>query len=343
MCTCMFLLDRANERFVAIEARDNSIYRPHGFEAARRLGLTQPFSYGAHWHENSDLRKKVWTVQAAESPELAEVVSGLDIEGGSWLAFHRRTGVYCRIFTPEWDEHGRADATGDAVSGAPGVELLAPGGLSFDCATAPSAEQAVELLRTRLLPAVGDSGKLFAFHLVLADPHNAFVVSFDGRDTVTATPFTDDRPHVLTAADPAGADEFGRRLAERAQGVEAPTEKLTSWAPWLSVFTATEPGAPDYADQNWTAERYSAIRPPYRDTADEFRYKNATLFPTSDPRRIAWTKSVSIYSAGQTGAELFAYNERQLFEYQPVPADAGRMGFPTTPDDFFVVTANTNS
>ncbi|WP_338758240.1 hypothetical protein V7968_26550 [Nocardia vulneris] len=334
----MFFLDSADGRFVAIESRDHSIYRPHGFEAARALGLAQPFSYGPHWQDNPDLRKKAWTVQAADSPELADVVSGLDIDGGSWLAFHRRTGVYCRIFTPEWDDHTRSDTAGNSTA----AELIAPGGLSLDCATAASAEHAVELLRTRLVSALGDSGTLFAFHLVIADPQHAFVVAFDSRETVTVTPMAAGRPQVLTTAGPAG-DEFGRGLQQRAETAEAPGAKLTSWAPWLSVFAGIETGAPDYSEAGWTADRYSAIRPPYRESTDADRYKNVTLFPVTDPRHIAWTKSVSIYSAGQTGAELFAYNERQLFEYQPVPADVRRMGFPTTPDDFFVVIANTNS
>ncbi len=339
MCTCMFFLDSAGERFVAIESRDHSIYRPHGFEAARKLGLNQPSSYGTHWQDNPDLRKKVWTVQAADNPESADVVGGLDIDGGSWLAFHRRTGVYCRVFTPEWDDHTRSDSTGNSAA----AELIAPGGLSLDCATAASAEHAVELLRSRLVPALGDSGTLLPFHMVIADPHHAFVVAFDGRETVTATEMADGRPHVLTTAASAGEEEFGRSLQQRAETAEAPGEKLTSWAPWLSVFAGIEPKAPDYSATGWTADRYSAIRPPYRAGADADRYKNVTLFPVTDPRQIAWTKSVSIYSAGQTGAELFAYNERQLFEYQPVPADVRRMGFPTTPDDFFVVIANTNS
>ena len=44
MSTCLFLLDRESGRFVALETRDQSLYRRHGFEAARRLGLTHPGS-----------------------------------------------------------------------------------------------------------------------------------------------------------------------------------------------------------------------------------------------------------------------------------------------------------
>ncbi|WP_433654453.1 hypothetical protein ACQPW1_27425 [Nocardia sp. CA-128927] len=327
MSTCMFLLDRQHDRFVVIESRDESVYRPHGFEAARKLGLEHRFSYGPQWHANPILRDRVWTIQAATSPALADVVSGLDIDGGSWLAFHRGTGVYARIFA-------------EAPTGA---EFVSPSGLPIDCATADSAQEAVQLLEKRLVPALGGSGKMPGFTMLIADSQDAFVVAFDGRDSVTATAVTDGHPHVLTATGPAADDEFGKRLQDQAEGTQAPSAKLSSWAPWLSVYTGAAADAPDYTDERWLASTYSAVRPPYRDTADSNRYKNVALFPVTDPSQAAWTKSVSIYSARKTGAELFAYNERQLFEYQPLPTDVRRMGLPTTPDDFFVVIANENS
>lgn len=324
MCTCMFLLDRQNERFVAVEARDQSIYRPHGFEAARKLGLEHRFSYGPHWRVNPYLRERVFTIQAANNPALADVEGGLDIDGGTWLAFNRRTGVYCRLFSIGWDDNTRT-----------GGEFLSPSGLPIDGATADSAQHAVELLEKGLLPALDNTRQLPGFQMVVADSRDAFVVAFDGRDSVTATPLPDGRPHVLTTS-----EEFGKQLQARAESSQAPTEILTSWGPWLSVFTAA--GA-DYGDESWAADTNSAIRPPYRNIDDANRYKNAALFPVTEPNQAAWTKSVSIYTAGRTGAELFAYNERQLFDYQPLPTDVRRMGFPTTTDDFFVVIANENS
>lgn len=327
MCTCMFLLDKPNERFVVIESRDGSIYRPHGYEAARKIGLTQRYSYGTQWFDNPELRDRVWTIQATTNPALADVVSGLDIDGGTWLAFHRGTGVYSRIFVEEPIP----------------AEFMSPYGLPIDCATTESARDAVELLETRLLPALGATAKLPGFQLLIADPHDAFVVTFDGRDSVTTASLSDGRPHVLTAASPAADDEFGKRLPDQAEKAATPAEKLTSWAPWLSVYTSADTDASEYSDESWLANTYSTIRPPYRDTPDADRYKNVALFPVTDPSQAAWTKSVSIYSAGRTGAELFAYNERQLFDYQPLPTDVRRMGFPTTPDDFFVVIANENS
>ncbi|MEV6559394.1 hypothetical protein AB0M22_27010 [Nocardia sp. NPDC051756] len=320
----MFLLDRQNERFVAVEARDQSIYRPHGFEAARKLGLEHRFSYGPHWRVNPYLRERVFTIQAANNPALADVEGGLDIDGGTWLAFNRRTGVYCRIFSAGWDDNTRTDS-----------EFLSPSGLPIDGATADSAQHAVELLEKGLLPALDSSRQLPGFQLVVADSRDAFVVAFDGRDSVTTTPLAAGRPHVLTTN-----DEFGKQLQTRAESSQAPTEILTSWGPWLSAFTAT---GTDYGNERWTADANSAIRPPYCNTAGPDRYQNVRLFPETDPSQAAWTKSVSLYSAGKTGAELFAYNERQLFDYQPLPTEVRRMGFPTTTDDFFVVIANENS
>ncbi|WP_107656970.1 NRDE family protein [Nocardia suismassiliense] len=327
MSTCLFLLDSRNARFVAIESRDQSIHRPHGYEAARKLGLAHRFSYGPHWFANPSLRDRVFTIRDAGTPVPAEVVGGLDIDGGSWLAFHRGTGVYCRIF---------ADT-------AIGDEFVAASGLPMDCVTADSARDAVQLLETRLLPALDGARRMPGFHLVIADSSNAFVVTFDGRDTVAATSLAADRPHVLTETGAAADDEFSKHLQSRAEGVAAPTENLPSWGPWVSVFAGTDADAPDYSDESWLANRHSAIRPPYRDTDDTDRYKNVALRPVTDPSQVAWTKSVTIYSAGRTGAELFAYNERQLFDYQPLPTDVHKMGFPTTTDDFFVVIANENS
>ncbi|MEU7143548.1 hypothetical protein ABZ942_29190 [Nocardia sp. NPDC046473] len=327
MSTCMFLLDGQHERFVVIESRDGSIYRPHGYEAARKLGLAHRYSYGTQWLDNPELRDQVWTIQATTNPALADVVSGLDIDGGTWLAFHRGTGVYSRIFTEE----------------PTAAEFTAPSGLPIDCATAESARDAVELLETRLLPALGDSVRLPGFHLLIADPHDAFVVAFDGYDSVTTAALADGRPHVLTASDPTADDQFSKRIQNQAEKAPAPTEKLTSWAPWLSAYTSADADAPDYSDESWLANTYSAIRPPYRDTPDTDRYRNVALFPVTDPSQAAWTKGVSIYAAGTMGAELFAYNERQLFDYQPLPTEVRHMGFPTTPDDFFVVIATENS
>ncbi|MFI6041623.1 hypothetical protein ACIA8C_08300 [Nocardia sp. NPDC051321] len=319
----MFLLDKPNRRFVVVESRDQSSYRPHGYEAARKLGLAHRFSYGTQWLDNPELGDRVWTIQATTNPALADVVGGLDIDGGTWLAFHRDTGVYSRIFVAEPTP----------------AEFISPYGLPIDCATAESARDAVELLETRLLPALGDVAKMPGFNLLIADPDDAFVVTFDGHDSMTTTSLSDGRTHVLTDAD----DEFGKRIQEQAEQAPAPTEKLSSWAPWLSVYTSADTDAPDYSDESWLANAYSAVRPPYRDTPDADRFKNVALFPVTDPSQAAWTKSVSIYSAGRTGAELFAYNERQLFDYQPLPTDVRHMGFPTTPDDFFVVIANENS
>ncbi|PXX71257.1 hypothetical protein DFR70_101679 [Nocardia tenerifensis] len=324
----MFLLDRQNHRFVAVESRDHSIYRPHGFQAARELGLTHRFSYGPHWHDNPELRDRIWTIGNATESASAEVVGGLDIDGGTWLALHRRTGVYCRILTETPDD----------------PEFVSPRGLPIDCATAESAREAVRLLETRLRPALEESGKRMpGFHMLVADPRDAFVVAFDGADSVTATALPDGRPHVLTESGPAADDESGKRLQSLAESAAAPDEKLTSWAPWLTLFASRPDDAPDYSTENWVASAHSTIRPPYRDTEDRNRHKNVALFPVTDPSQAAWTKSVSIYSAGKTGAELFAYNERQLFDYQPLPSDVRRVGFPTTPDDFFVVIANENS
>ena len=304
MSTCQFLLDRGSGRFVALETRDQSLYRRHGFEAARRLGLTHRYSYGPHWSDDPQLRKSIWTVRNLSDSALAEVNGGLDIDGGSWLTFHRGTGIYCRMLT-EAPEHRPAILQHRATK-------VSPSGLPVECATADSARAAAELLTERLVPALENSGEMMPrFRLLIADQREVCVVTFDGRDAVTTESVTDDRPRMLTTSGPAD------QLAKRIESVAAPTGSLYSWGPWLAACAADDLDLPIF-------------RPP---------------FPTSPGGSddMVWTKSVSIYSADRTGTELFAYNERHLFDGQPVPTDIDRMGFPATPDDFYVTIARADA
>jgi len=294
--TCLFLLDRESGRFVALETRDESLYRRHGFEAARQLGLTHRYSYGPHWFDGPELRRSIWTVRDLSGSALAEVSGGLDVDGGSWLTFHRGTGIYCRMLTGT-PEDRPAIPRRRAVT-------VSPSGLPVECATADSARAAAELLTAQLVPALGNSGGTMpGFRLLIADQRDVCVVTFDGRDAVTAEFVTDDRPRVLTTSGPAD------QLAKRIESVSAPTGELYSWGPWLSACAADDLDPPIF-------------RPPFR--------------TSPEPDAIAWTKSVSIYSADRMGTEFFAYNERQLFDDQPVPTDVHRMGFPASPDDFYV-------
>jgi hypothetical protein len=304
MSTCLFLLDKESERFVALETRDQSLYRRHGFEAARRLGLTHRYSYGPHWFDDPELRKSIWTVRDLSDSALAEVSGGLDIDGGSWLTFHRSTGIYCRMPT-EIPEHRPAILQQRAVT-------VSPSGLPVECATADSARAAAELLTEQLVPALENSGETMpGFRLLIADQREVCVVTFDGRDAVTTECVTDDRPRILTTSGPAD------QLAKRIESIPAPTGSLYSWGPWLSACAADDLDLPIF-------------RPPFRTSPAE-------------PDDIAWTKSVSIYSADRTGTEFFAYNERHLFDDQPVPTDIHRMGFPATPDDFYVAIARADA
>lgn len=300
MSTCLFLLDRESGRFVALETRDQSLYRKHGFEAARRLGLTHRYSYGPHWFDDPVLQESIWTVRDLRDSELAEVCGGLDIDGGSWLTFHRGTGIYCRLLT-ETPEHRPATLQDGAVP-------ISPSGLPVECATAESARAAAQLLTEQLVPALERSGQTMPkFQLLIADQRDVYVVTFDGRDVPTSDVVADARPRMVTTSDQSD------QLAKRIESIPAPTGNLYSWGPWLSACAADGLDVPIF-------------RPPFRTS------------PTEQDED-AWTKSVSIYSADRTGTELFAYNERQLFDDQPVPADILRMGFPATPDDFYVVIA----
>jgi hypothetical protein len=302
--TCLFLLDRQSGRFVALETREQSLYRPHGFEAARRLGLTHRYSYGPHWFDDPELRKLIWTVRGLSDSALAEVSGGLDIDGGSWLTFHHSSGIYCRMLT-EMPAHRSAMLQHRAVT-------VSPSGLPVECATGDSARTAAELLTEQLVPALENSGQIMAgFRLLIADQRDVYVVTFDGRDAVTIEVVTDDRPRILTTS--GSADQ----LAKRIESITAPTGNLYSWGPWLSACAADDLDLPIF-------------RPPFRTSPAE-------------PDDIAWTKSVSIYSADRTGTEFFAYNERQLFDDQPVPTDIHRMGFPATPDHFYVVIARADA
>lgn len=300
MSTCLFLLDRESGRFVALEARDQSLYRRHGFEAARRLGLTHRYSYGPHWFDDPQLLELLWTVRDLSDSALAGVSGGLDIDGGSWLTFHRGTGIYCRMLT-ETSEPRPATLQHRAVT-------RSPSGLPVECATAESARAAVELLTEQLVPALENSGEMMpGFQLLIADQRDVYVVTFDGRDALTTEVVTGDRPRMLTTSG------LADQLAKRVESIAAPTGELYSWGPWLSACAADDLDVPIF-------------RPPFRTS------------PT-DPDGIAWTKSVSMYSADRTGTEFFAYNERQLFDDQPVPTDIHQMGFPATPDDFYVAIA----
>jgi hypothetical protein len=291
MSTCLFRLDGASGRFVVLETRDQSLYRPHGFEAARRLGLAHRCSYGPHWFDNPEVRGSIWTVRDLGDSELAEVSGGLDADGGSWLAFHRGTGVYCRLLTDVPERRGGT---------------VSPGGLPVECAAAGSARAAAELLAERLVPALERAGETMpGFRLLLADHREVCAVTFDGRDAVTMEPVTSDRPRTLTASGTMDA------LAERVESIPAPTGGLYSWGPWLSACAAEDLDPPIY-------------RPPHPTASAE-------------PDGMAWTKSVTLYAADRTGTEFFAYNERQLFDGQPAPAHIDRMGFPKTPDDFYVL------
>lgn len=304
MSTCLFLLDRESGRFVALETRDQLLYRRHGFEAARRLGLTHRYSYGPHWFDDPRLRQLIWTVRDLSDSALAEVTGGLDVDGGSWLTFHRGTGIYCRMLT-EAPEHRPAMLQHHAAT-------VSQSGLPVECATADSARAAAELLTERLVPALERSGETMSgFRLLIADQREVCVVTFDGRDAVTTEFVTGDRPRLLTTSGPAD------QLEKRIESTAAPTGSLYSWVPWLSACAADDLDLP-------------VFRPPFR-----------TSPAGSDD--IAWTKSVSIYSAGRTGTELFAYNERHLFDDQPVPTDVRRMGFPATPDDFYVTIARADA
>jgi len=303
MSTCLFSLDRASGRFVALETRDQSLYRRHGFEAARRLGLAHRYSYGPHWFDDPELLESIWTVRDISDSGLAEVSGGLDVDGGSWLTFHRGTGIYCRMLT-ETAEHRPARPQHPAVT-------VSPTGLPVECATAESARAAADLLTGQLVPALESSGETMpGFQLLIADQRDVYVVTFDGRDVSATQVATDDRPRILTTSGPAD------QLAKRIESTTAPTGSLYSWGPWLSACAAEDLDVPIF-------------RPPFRTSPDE-------------PDGIAWTKSVSLYSANGAGTEFFAYNERQLFDDQPVPVDIHRMGFPATPDDFYVVIARAN-
>jgi hypothetical protein len=298
------LLARETGRFVALETRDQSLYRRHGFEAARRLGLTHRYSYGPHWFDDPELRKLIWTVRDLGDSALAEVSGGLDIDGGSWLTFHRGTGIYCRLLTAA-PEHRPAIPQHRAVT-------VSPSGLPVECATADSARAAAELLTEQLVPALESSGEAMAgFRLLIADHLDVYVVTFDGHGALTTEIVTDDRPRILTTSDTAD------QLAQRIESITAPTGDLYSWGPWLSACAADDLDLPIF-------------RPPFRTSHGE-------------PDDIAWTKSVSLYSADRTGTEFFAYNERQLFDDQPVPTDIHRMGLPATPDDFYVVIARADT
>jgi hypothetical protein len=180
--------------------------------------------------------------------------------------------------------------------------------LPVECATAESARAAAELLAEHLVPALEKSGETMpGFQLLIADQRDVYIVTFDGRDVSTTELVTDDRPRILTTSGPAD------QLAKRIESIASPSGNLYSWGPWLSACAADDLDVP-------------VFRPPFRTSPTE-------------PGAIAWTKSVSMYSADGTGTEFFAYNERQLFDDQQVPADIHRMGFPATPDDFYVAIA----
>ncbi|WP_280356026.1 hypothetical protein [Nocardia otitidiscaviarum] len=317
MCTCVFLLDDKAARFLAIESREQPVHRPHGFEAARRLGLHPRCSYGPHWHDNPELLQRIPASRIPNSDALADVVGGIDAEGGTWLAFNRRSGVYCRLLT-----------TGTA---APAAVTTLP----ILCATAESARHAVHLVE-ELPPADTDTATL-AYRLLIADGHDATVIAVDGP-AVTTTALPPGVPHLLTTAEPTDGGALGKRLVDRLTRLPAPTGSLESWGPWLSVYTGADEPGPDYHSPAWTAYTYSAVQPPFITTATE-SHKTAAAFAAESPDEVEWTASVSLYAARPDGVELFAYNERQLFPYQPVPTEVARMGFPATPDDFFVPVA----
>lgn len=300
MSACLFSLDRESGRFVALETRDQSLHRQHGFEAARRLGLSHRYSYGPHWFDDPELRKSIWTTRDLSGSALADVSGGLDIDGGSWLTFHRGSGIYCRLLT---------EIPGHRPPMLPhGAVTVSPSGLPVECATAGSARAAAELLTERLVPALERSGDgMTGFRLLIADQRDVCVVTFDGRDAVTTDFVTDDRPRILTTSGPSD------QLAKRVESIAAPTGSLYSWGPWLSACAADDLDLPIF-------------RPPFGTSPAE-----------SDD--IAWTKSVTMYAADLSGTELFAYNERHLFDDQPVPTDVHAMGFPATPDDFYVTIA----
>ncbi|WP_306361337.1 hypothetical protein [Nocardia sp. CC227C] len=315
MCTCVFLLDDKAARFLAIESHDQSVYRPHGFEAARQLGLRVRYSYGPHWHNNPELRRRFPASRIPDPDALSDVVGGIDAEGGTWLAFNRRSGVYCRLLTT---------ATAAAVTTLP---IL--------CATAESAGHAVRLVEE--LPSV-DTDAL-TYRLLIADGHDAAVIAVDGPAEVTTTALAPGVPHLLTTADPTDGNALGKRLVDRLTRLPAPTGKLDSWSAWLSAYTAADEAGPGYGSPAWAAYSYSAVQPPFVTTGDQV-HRNASIFAPPSPDHVAWTASVSLYAAGPDGVELFAYNERQLFPDQPVPTEVTRMGFPATPDDFFVCLAS---
>ncbi|WP_282785703.1 hypothetical protein [Nocardia sp. CC201C] len=313
MCTCVFLLDDKAARFLAIESHDQSVYRPHGFEAARALGLHARYSYGPHWHDNPELRQRVPTGHIPDRDALSDVVGGLDADGGTWLAFNRRSGVYCRLLTTE------------AATAVATLPIL--------CASAASARHAVHLVEE--LAAPDTEAAAITYRLLIADAHDAWVVAVDGPAEATTTALAPGVPHLLTTADPPDGSALGKRLVDRLTRLPAPTGRPDSWGAWLSVYTGADDPGPDYGSQAWAAYSHSAVQPPFVTTGDDL-HRNASLFAPANPYDVAWTASVSLYAAALDGAELFAYNERQLFPDQPVPTEVTRMGFPATPDDFFV-------
>ncbi|RDI60329.1 hypothetical protein DFR76_11661 [Nocardia pseudobrasiliensis] len=315
MCTCMFLLDEKAGRFIAAESREHSPYRPHGFDAARKLGLHPRYSYGPHWHDNSGLAERARTIPAPDRAALADVFGGIDAEGGAWLAFNSRTGVYCKLFESDY-------GTVDSITHE----------LPIACAVHESSRAAADFAAEIL---GRDDAAVPPSRMLIADGREMFVLARDEAGAVTTTPLAAGAPHVLSTA----GDGLAERLAQRATTVPAPTGELYSWGPWLSAYT--DPGAdgPEYHDKAWTAFSTSAVQPPFVTAGDDL-HRNASLFPPANPENVAWTKSVTIYSTGPGGVELFAYNERQLFPDQPVPSEVTRMGFPAAPDDFFVALAH---
>lgn len=327
MSTGIFLLDAENERFLSIETREHSAYRPHGYEAARRLGSSHPYSYGPHWFDHPELLERHWTIQPPGELKLGDVIGGIDETGGSWLSFNRATGVYCRLFTD-------AGSTG---------EFASPGALTVTAAAAASAEEAAALLTERLVPALGQAAaSLPGFHLLIADHRGGLLVHFDGKESVTTQPLPAGQPTIIG---PSGIDTtsgLALSLLGRLAQAPAPGRQLSSWGPWIAACQSGETPEIRYGSEDWSAFRFSVFQPPYISGGPNDR-RNASLFPAEDRDRIEWTKSVSLYAAGRGGTELFAYNERQLINDQPLPTEPSRMGFPVNPNDFFTLIAGAES
>ncbi|MFI9504528.1 hypothetical protein [Nocardia sp. NPDC052566] len=214
MSTCMFLIDAGAERFVAIEARDEAAYRTHGYEAARGLGVQHPYSYGPHWFDHPALLQRHWLISRPDNTEFAEIVGGIDEDGGSWLAFHRRTGVYCRIFT----------------------EYPSYGDLPLTCAAAESAEAAVALLTERLLPALARSPKIVhPFQMLIADHGGASVVGFDGESVTIQRPVAE-HPCVVGNSGIDTESTLAQSLRGPVELTPAPAGQPSTWGRWVTAF-----------------------------------------------------------------------------------------------------------